>query len=241
MAAWAAVAHSSGSGWVQALGVGGGRRAGHRHGGPRRAGDTGHRRLRGVPCPTPWPASQSTWSSRPAVPSGSDRPPPGSGHDGRRWLLGCPTRRPLHPARTTRRPRPHRGRGGHVRPLRDPLVGTGPRRAAPPAAPRRPPSGRTVAGRHRRPSSVTKGSASPVPAGLGDPRGVRPYTSGDPRRSVHWPATAHVGALMVRETERTVEDPVVIDVVLPTDGPRPRPSASGPWGTGAPGSSAAAP
>jgi uncharacterized protein (DUF58 family) len=59
--------------------------------------------------------------------------------------------------------------------------------------------------------------ASPVPAALGDPRGVRPYAPGDPRRRVHWPATAHVGALMVRETERAIEDPVVIDVTLPSD------------------------
>ncbi len=58
---------------------------------------------------------------------------------------------------------------------------------------------------------------APVPSGLGDPRGVRPYAPGDPRRSVHWPATAHVGSLMVRETERTVDDPVVLDVVLPSN------------------------
>ncbi|MGB7053263.1 MAG: DUF58 domain-containing protein [Acidimicrobiales bacterium] len=58
---------------------------------------------------------------------------------------------------------------------------------------------------------------APVPSGLGDPRGVRPYSSGDLRRSMHWPATAHVGSLMVRETERAVEDPVVLDVILPKD------------------------
>jgi uncharacterized protein (DUF58 family) len=56
-----------------------------------------------------------------------------------------------------------------------------------------------------------------VPAGLGEPRGVRPYQSGDLRRSVHWPATAHAGVLMVRETERQRDDPIVIDVVLPDD------------------------
>jgi uncharacterized protein (DUF58 family) len=58
---------------------------------------------------------------------------------------------------------------------------------------------------------------APVPSGLGDPRGVRPYVPGDPRRGMHWPATAHVGSLMVRETERPVDDPVVLDVVLPRD------------------------
>jgi uncharacterized protein (DUF58 family) len=58
---------------------------------------------------------------------------------------------------------------------------------------------------------------APVPSRLGDPRGVRPYAPGDLRRSLHWPATAHVGSLMVRETERAVEDPVVLDVILPED------------------------
>jgi uncharacterized protein (DUF58 family) len=32
-------------------------------------------------------------------------------------------------------------------------------------------------------------------------RGVRPYTRGDPRRAVHWPATAHRGTLMVKERD----------------------------------------
>jgi uncharacterized protein (DUF58 family) len=56
-----------------------------------------------------------------------------------------------------------------------------------------------------------------IPAGLGEPRGVRPYEPGDARRSVHWPATSHVGSLMVRETERQMDDPIVVDVVLPRD------------------------
>ncbi len=56
-----------------------------------------------------------------------------------------------------------------------------------------------------------------VPSGAGEPRGVRPYQPGDTRRAVHWPATSHVGSLMVRERERQTEDPVVIDVVLPPD------------------------
>ncbi len=51
----------------------------------------------------------------------------------------------------------------------------------------------------------------------GEPRGVRPYRPGDPRRSVHWPATSHTGSLMVRETERQTDDPVVVDVKLPVD------------------------
>jgi uncharacterized protein (DUF58 family) len=56
-----------------------------------------------------------------------------------------------------------------------------------------------------------------VPSGAGEPRGIRPYQPGDTRRAVHWPATSHVGSLMVRERERQTEDPVVIDVVLPPD------------------------
>jgi Protein of unknown function DUF58 len=56
-----------------------------------------------------------------------------------------------------------------------------------------------------------------VPAGLGEPRGVRPYRPGDTRRSIHWPATSHVGVLMVREKERQTDDPIMVDVVLPRD------------------------
>ena len=56
-----------------------------------------------------------------------------------------------------------------------------------------------------------------MPAGLGEPRGVRPYRPGDTRRSIHWPATSHVGVLMVREKERQTDDPIVVDVVLPRD------------------------
>jgi hypothetical protein len=56
-----------------------------------------------------------------------------------------------------------------------------------------------------------------VSAGSGEPRGVRPYQPGDTRRSVHWPATSHVGSLMVRETDRQTDDPIIVDVVLPPD------------------------
>jgi uncharacterized protein (DUF58 family) len=56
-----------------------------------------------------------------------------------------------------------------------------------------------------------------VPAGTGEPRGVRPYRPGDTRRSVHWPATSHVGSLMVRENERQTDDPVFVELVLPAD------------------------
>jgi uncharacterized protein (DUF58 family) len=56
-----------------------------------------------------------------------------------------------------------------------------------------------------------------VPAGLGEPRGVRPYRPGDTRRSIHWPATSHVGVLMVREKERQTDDPIMVEVALPRD------------------------
>ena len=51
----------------------------------------------------------------------------------------------------------------------------------------------------------------------GDPRGVRFYRSGDNRRYVHWPATAHTGKLMVRELERASAEPVIVRVALPPD------------------------
>ncbi|HXQ19615.1 MAG TPA: DUF58 domain-containing protein [Acidimicrobiales bacterium] len=51
----------------------------------------------------------------------------------------------------------------------------------------------------------------------GEPRGVRPYVAGDPPRSVHWPATAHQGSLMVREMEAAAEGSVTLTVVLPED------------------------
>jgi uncharacterized protein (DUF58 family) len=54
-------------------------------------------------------------------------------------------------------------------------------------------------------------------AAVGEPRGVRPYRPGDSRRRVHWPGTAHAGALMVRETEAPVRRPSVIVVTLPGD------------------------
>jgi uncharacterized protein (DUF58 family) len=56
-----------------------------------------------------------------------------------------------------------------------------------------------------------------APSGAGEPRGVRPFQAGDSRRSVHWPATSHTGTLMVRERERQTEEPVIIEVVLPSD------------------------
>jgi len=68
-----------------------------------------------------------------------------------------------------------------------------------------------------RPEDSAGSSPWRVPSGVGEPRGVRPFEAGDSRRSVHWPATSHTGVLMVRERERQNEEPVVIEVVLPQD------------------------
>jgi uncharacterized protein (DUF58 family) len=45
-------------------------------------------------------------------------------------------------------------------------------------------------------------------------RGVRDYQSGDPIRTVHWPATARHGQLMVRELEAATAPPLTIAVRL---------------------------
>jgi uncharacterized protein (DUF58 family) len=51
----------------------------------------------------------------------------------------------------------------------------------------------------------------------GEARGIRQYQPGDLKRSVHWPATSHTGTLMVSETETPTDNPVVVDVTLPPD------------------------
>ena len=62
------------------------------------------------------------------------------------------------------------------------------------------------------------GEAAPRRAAhVGEPRGVRPYRPGDHRRAVHWPATAHTGDLMVRETEGPSAASTTVEVHLPAD------------------------
>ncbi|HVB94409.1 MAG TPA: DUF58 domain-containing protein [Acidimicrobiales bacterium] len=51
----------------------------------------------------------------------------------------------------------------------------------------------------------------------GEARGIRQYQPGDLKRTVHWPATSHTGTLMVSETERATDSPVVVEVSLPAD------------------------
>jgi len=55
-------------------------------------------------------------------------------------------------------------------------------------------------------------------------RGVREYTDGDPIRSVHWPATARTGVVMVREFEGP-QRPVVV-IIADLRGPDPEGVAS---------------
>ena len=66
-------------------------------------------------------------------------------------------------------------------------------------------------------SDATGEAIQRVPSEIGEPRGVRPYSPGDPRHAVHWPATAHAGTLMVRESERQTDEPIVVELVLPQD------------------------
>jgi uncharacterized protein (DUF58 family) len=49
-------------------------------------------------------------------------------------------------------------------------------------------------------------------------RGVRPYVRGDARRSVHWPATAHHGTLMVKERDGLEQVAIRIVLHLPMGG-----------------------
>jgi uncharacterized protein (DUF58 family) len=56
-----------------------------------------------------------------------------------------------------------------------------------------------------------------VDARVGEPRGVRQYQPGDLRHWVHWPATAHAGVLMVREMETPAARPVRVLGLLPDD------------------------
>lgn len=53
-----------------------------------------------------------------------------------------------------------------------------------------------------------------LPAHEGETRGVREYRAGDRRRRVHWPATAHAARLMVREMEEPAARPLTLDVRL---------------------------
>lgn len=68
-----------------------------------------------------------------------------------------------------------------------------------------------------RPRTAPSDEAVPVARGEALYRGLRPYRRGDPRRWVHWKASAHHGALMVKELEglEHVALRVVVDVPVP--------------------------
>lgn len=51
----------------------------------------------------------------------------------------------------------------------------------------------------------------------GERRGSRPYRVGDSPRKVDWRATGHTGTLMVRETDVSLERPAVVRVELPAE------------------------
>jgi uncharacterized protein (DUF58 family) len=75
------------------------------------------------------------------------------------------------------------------------------------------------------------GDGRPVLALTGEIRGVRPYRHGDSRRRVHWRATAHTGTLMIRETEEVPDTPVRIVADLSDDPTRSDEQASDILGT----------
>lgn len=52
---------------------------------------------------------------------------------------------------------------------------------------------------------------------VGETRGIRNYEHGDPKRLVNWRASAHTGHLMVRELEAPTSDPVTVRLELPAD------------------------
>lgn len=60
-------------------------------------------------------------------------------------------------------------------------------------------------------------TARPVRTRMGDPHSVRPYQPGDQRRQLHWPATAHTGQMMVRESEEPSAQPITLKLSLPYD------------------------
>jgi uncharacterized protein (DUF58 family) len=88
-------------------------------------------------------------------------------------------------------------------------------------APRREPTHCPIElGDTQTPSELTNVSAG----GTELTRGVREYADGDPIRSVHWPATARTGTVMVREYEGP-RRPVVV-IVVDLRGPDPEAVAS---------------
>jgi len=212
---WAAVAHNSGSGWVQALGcllagfvllgLGGGAFA------------TARASVEVLACPTDATAGQpvvvevrvsAPLRVEPLVPPG----PPVVVGSGVGAIELVPSRRGLVDHL--------RVRVGSAAPFgllwwRKPVELALPRPlwVAPVAAGPE----RAVLASDRR--SATLDGARHRDARTGEIRGVRPYVPGDPQHTVHWPSSAHRGELMVREAEWPDEAVSRLEVVLPDDGP----------------------
>ena len=72
-------------------------------------------------------------------------------------------------------------------------------------------------GAAERPGRSDDGSTRSSPAPTGEIRQVRGYRTGDSRRRVHWRATAHSGTLMVRESEERRAAPVHVAADLVGD------------------------
>ncbi|MHB8246778.1 MAG: DUF58 domain-containing protein [Acidimicrobiales bacterium] len=64
---------------------------------------------------------------------------------------------------------------------------------------------------------LDEGQVQAALAFQGELRGVRAYRHGDTPRQVHWPSTAHAGMLMIRENELRGGEPVRVVVDLPED------------------------
>lgn len=207
--AWWLVAHSSGQGWVQALGdvVAGGVVVGLI--GPWLA--VRSIRVELVEAPTDaqvgGPMELAVRTSRPAQltplspagPASNDRP-----------MVLIPVRRGVHTSVVlqvaTAAPFGLQWWTRKVElALTNPLYVAPRRGPSPPVDSLLPDDGRDQQGAPRR--------AGPT----GDLRAPRPYRPGDSRRLVHWPASAHTGEMMVRELERPLGRPAELVVVLPAE------------------------
>lgn len=210
---WWLVAHSSGQGWVQAVGelVFGGLVVGVA--GPALVVRRAHVRV--VSAPTDAVTGQvaelvlhRSAALRVAASLPGDRPSPGVGAD---RVTVEPTRRGVHHRVTlevasaapfglqwwAKRLQVDLPQPMYVAPA-----------AAPPTGAERPP-GPSPAG------DASGGRRPSGRSGRGELRSVRPYEPGDARNLVHWPATAHTGRLMVRELETPPASPAELTVVLP--------------------------
>jgi uncharacterized protein (DUF58 family) len=81
------------------------------------------------------------------------------------------------------------------------------------------PRDRVVASPWPEPTGALMGLDARSPRGQELTRGVRDYRPGDPRKRVHWKATARTGHLMVRETEGEAVGVLTVAVSLAAPGP----------------------